>query len=65
MGGTCSAYGREERRIQDFGGETCRKKPLGIPRCRWGDIVVDLQEVEWGALAALIWFKIGTGGGHF
>jgi len=22
MGGTCSAYGGEERRIQDFGGET-------------------------------------------
>jgi len=22
MGGTCSAYGREERRVQSFGGET-------------------------------------------
>jgi hypothetical protein len=22
MGGTCSTYGREERRIQDFGGES-------------------------------------------
>jgi len=22
MGGACSAYGREERRMQDFGGET-------------------------------------------
>jgi hypothetical protein len=33
MGGACSAYGREERRIQGFGG-------------RWKDnIKMDLQEV--------------------
>ena len=26
MGGICSAYGVEERRVQDFGGETCGKE---------------------------------------
>ena len=26
MGGACSAYGEEERRIQDFGGETSGKE---------------------------------------
>jgi len=26
MGGACSAYGREERRIQGFGGETLMKE---------------------------------------
>ena len=26
MGGACSAYGGEERRIKGFGGETCGKK---------------------------------------
>jgi len=31
MGGAYSTYGGEERRIQDFDGETCRKRPLGRP----------------------------------
>jgi hypothetical protein len=26
MGWTCGVYGVEERRIQGFGGETCRKE---------------------------------------
>jgi hypothetical protein len=26
MGRTCNTYGVEERRIQDFGGETCEKE---------------------------------------
>ena len=40
------------------------KRPLGRPRRRWEDkIKIDLQELEWGEKTALIWFKIGTGGG--
>jgi len=35
MGGACSAYGVEERRIRGFGGETCRKETLARPRRRW------------------------------
>jgi len=47
MGGACSTYGVEERRLQSFGGETPRKKRTpGTPRRRWEDnITVDLQEV--------------------
>jgi hypothetical protein len=46
IGGACSRYGREKRRIQGFGGKPKRKGPLGRPMCRWeGNIKVDLQEV--------------------
>jgi hypothetical protein len=42
------------------------KRPLGRPRYRWEDnILVNLQDVGWGAWTGLIWLKIGTGGGHF
>ena len=33
----CSAYWGEERRIQDFVGESEGKKPHGRPRRRWED----------------------------
>ena len=50
MGGTCSAYGEQERRIQGFSGELEGKRPLGRPRHEWEDnIKMDLQEAEcWG-----------------
>jgi hypothetical protein len=36
----------------------------GTTRHRWEDnIKMDLQEVGWGAWTALIWLRIGTGGG--
>jgi len=42
--GTCSAYGEEERCMQDFGEGT-----FGRPRRRWEDnIKMDFQEVGWG-----------------
>jgi len=45
---TCSAYGGQERFIQDFGGETRGKSLLVRPRRRWEDnIKMDLQEVGW------------------
>ena len=48
MGGACSTYGGEERRIQDSGGgwEPEGKRPLGKPRPIWEDnIKMNLQEV--------------------
>jgi hypothetical protein len=49
MGGACSTCGREEGRIQGFGGETLGKEPLERPRRRWEDnIKMDLQEVGCG-----------------
>jgi hypothetical protein len=47
IGGTRSTYGEEERGIQDFGGETCGKRPPGRLRLIWEDnIKMDLQEVD-------------------
>jgi len=40
-------------------------RPLGRPRHRWKDnIKMDVQVVVVGAWNRLIWFRIGTGGGH-
>jgi len=51
MGGACSAYRGEERRIQGFGGDTCGKEPLGRPRHRWeNNIKIDLQAVGCGVM---------------
>jgi len=47
MGGECSTYRGEERRIQVLMGKPEGKRPLGRPRLRWEDnIKMDLQEVE-------------------
>ena len=51
MLGACSAYGREERRIEDLVWKPEGKKPLGKPRCRWEDnIKMDLQVVGCGGM---------------
>ena len=51
MGGTCSAYGEEERRIQGLVGKPEGKRPLGRPRRRWEDnIKMDLQAVGCGGM---------------
>jgi len=50
MGGACSAYGGEERRIQGFGGGNLReRRPFGRPKRTWEDnIKMDLQKVGCG-----------------
>jgi len=51
MGGACSAYGVEERRIQGFGGEPKGKRPVGRPRRRWEhNIKMDLQATGCGVM---------------
>ena len=48
-GGGCSSYGKDDKCIQDFGGETWGKEPFGRPRHRWEDsIKMNLQEVGGG-----------------
>ena len=42
MGGACSVYGGEERRIQGFGEETSRGNHLGDPDVD-GRIIMDIM----------------------
>jgi len=49
MGGACSAYGGEERRIQVLVGKSERKRPLGGPSRRGeNNIKMDILEVGFG-----------------
>ena len=65
MGGACSVYGREERRIPGLVGKPEGKRPLGRPRRRWEDnIKMYLQEVGCGAMDRIIWLMTETGGAH-
>jgi len=59
MGGACSAYGREERRIQGFGGET-----YGKDTSRKAILRRIFRKCGVGAWTGLMWLRIGTGGGH-
>jgi hypothetical protein len=61
MGGACSKYGSEERRIQDLVGKPEGKRPRR--RCE-DNIKMDLQEVGCGVWTESSWVRIGTGGGH-
>jgi len=56
MGGACSTNRTVEKCIQYLVGKCEGKKPLGRPRCRWNNIIMDLREigcegVEWMDLA--------------
>jgi hypothetical protein len=47
-----------------FVGRPEGRRPLGRPRRRWEDnIIMDLQEVGFGAWTGLIWLRIGRDGG--
>ena len=51
MGGACSTYGGEERRIQGFGGKPEGKRSQRRPRRIWeNNIKIDLQEVACGGM---------------
>ena len=66
MGGACSAYGEEERRIQGFGGENQREgNHLGDPGVD-GRIILRWIFRKWdvGVWSGSSWLRIGTGGGH-
>jgi len=63
---TCSEYGGEERRTQDFYWRNLReRKHLGDPSIG-GRIIIRLIFRKWnvGLWTGLIWLRIGTGGGH-
>jgi hypothetical protein len=40
------------------------RRPLGIPRHRWEDLIkMDLREIGWGVWSGFTGLRIGTGGG--
>ena len=66
MGGACSAYGEEERRIQDFGGGTSKERDhLGDPSVD-GRIILRWIFSKWdvGAWTGSTWPRTGTCGGR-
>ena len=68
MGGACSTYGGEERRIQGFGGENLRERGhLEGPGVD-GRIILRLILRKWDgggvSRTGLIRLSIGAGGGH-
>jgi len=65
MGGTCSAYGGEERRIKGLGGKPEEKRPLGRQRVD-GMIILRWIFRKWdvGVWTGSSWLTIGTSGGH-
>jgi hypothetical protein len=65
MGGTCSAYGGEERLIQGFGGGNLRVRDyLGDPGVD-GRIILRWIFRKWDVVVwtGSSWLRVGTGGG--
>jgi 3-oxoacyl-ACP reductase-like protein len=55
-------YGKRRSVYRVVVGKTEGKRPLGRPRHRWeANTKLDLQEVGCGDM---VWFRMGTGGGH-
>jgi len=65
VGGTFSAYGGEERRIQGFVGKPEEKRQLGRPRLRW-EYNINRMFRKWdvGIWTESSWLRIGTSGGR-
>jgi hypothetical protein len=65
MGGAYSAYGGEEKRIQDFGGETPRERNhLEEPGINGRILLWIFRKWDVGVWTGSNWLRIGTGGGH-
>ena len=62
MGGTCSTYGGEERRINGFGEERDYLEDSGVD----GRIILRWIFRKWdvGVWTGSSWLRIGTGGGY-
>jgi len=65
MDGAFSTYWGRRSSYRILVGKPEGKRSLGRPNYRWEDNTkMDLQKCVWGTWTGLIWFRIGTGGGH-
>jgi hypothetical protein len=66
MGGACSAYGREERHLQDFGGIDLRERDQFEDTGVDGRIILSWIFKSWNVKVwtGSSWLRIGTVGGH-
>jgi len=66
MGGACSTYWGEERRIQGFSVETEGKEPTWKTQALDGRLILRWLFRKWdvGVWSGSSWLRIGTGGGH-
>jgi len=65
MGGACSTYGDEERRLQGFWWGILRERDhLEDPSVDGDTIKVDVREVGCGGMDWISWLRIRTGGWH-
>jgi hypothetical protein len=65
MGGSCGSYGDRRGASRILVGRPDGKKPLGRLRLN-GSIILKwiFKKVGGEAWSALLWLRIGTGGGH-
>jgi len=66
MGGACSTYGAEKRRIQGFGGEIRGKEitwKVDLDRRKLRDCTMDVKKSMPKLWVGLIWLAIRTSGG--
>ena len=65
MSGACSTYGERRGVYRIVVEKIDGKRPVGRPKFKWEDnIKMDFWKLDEVALTRLIWFRIGTGGGH-
>jgi hypothetical protein len=67
MGGTCSVYGGEMRRMQVFWWGNLRERHhFEHPGVDWDDSIKIYLFRKWDVVvcAGSSWLRIGTGGGH-
>jgi hypothetical protein len=66
MGGACSTYEEKTGACRIWCGNLSEKENLGDPGVD-GKIILRwiFRNLDVGAWTGLLWFRIGTGGGHF
>ena len=64
MDGACSAYGGQERPIQDFGGKTWEKEITWETLKSKDNIKMDFQEMGYGSMGWIDLTQDGANGGN-